>query len=139
MAAGDAMPPSHAAAYTRTRAATPTHLSLYIPPCPPSPLQHRLVLAEIALQKPHILLFDEPTNASDLEGVDSLAEAINAYQGGVIVISHDFRLLSQIIDGSKGGEIWIVDHGISKVRGHPFSRDGGCAHWSELRTPSCLV
>lgn len=37
-------------------------------------LKHRLVLAEIALQKPHILLFDEPTNASDLEGVDSLAQ-----------------------------------------------------------------
>ena len=45
-------------------------------------LKHRLVLAEISMNKPHILLFDEPTNASDLEGVDSLAEAINAYQGG---------------------------------------------------------
>ena len=80
-------------------------------------LKHRLVLAEIALNKPHILLFDEPTNASDLEGVDSLAEAIKAYDGGVIVISHDFRLLSQIIDSTKGGQIWIVDHGINKWPG----------------------
>ena len=36
---------------------------------------------------------------------------------GVVVISHDFRLLSQIIDGDKGGEIWIVDHGINKWDG----------------------
>ena len=70
-------------------------------------LKHRLVLAEIALSKPHILLLDEPTNASDLEGVDSLAEAINAYVGGVVVISHDWRLLSKIVSDTSGGQIWV--------------------------------
>lgn len=37
-------------------------------------LKTRLVFCEIALQKPHLLLFDEPTNAADMEMIDSMAE-----------------------------------------------------------------
>lgn len=70
-------------------------------------LKTRLVFCEISLQNPHLLLFDEPTNAADLEMIDSMAEAINAFNGGVVVISHDFRLLSKIAE-----EIWVVDHGL---------------------------
>ena len=70
-------------------------------------LKTRLVFCDISLQKPHLLLLDEPTNAADMEMIDSLAEAINAFNGGVMVISHDFRLLSKISE-----EIWEVDHGV---------------------------
>jgi ATP-binding cassette subfamily F protein 2 len=66
-------------------------------------LKTRLVFCEISLTNPHILLLDEPTNAADMEMIDSMAEAINAFQGGVVVISHDFRLLRQVAK-----EIWIV-------------------------------
>ena len=72
-------------------------------------LKTRLALCEIALNKPHLLLFDEPTNAADMEMIDSMAEAIRDFNGGVIVISHDFRLLQKVAD-----EIWIVDHGLNK-------------------------
>jgi ATPase subunit of ABC transporter with duplicated ATPase domains len=59
------------------------------------------------MRQPHLLLFDEPTNGADMEMIDSMAEAIRAFNGGVIVISHDFRLLSKVSD-----EIWVIDHGI---------------------------
>lgn len=70
-------------------------------------LKTRLAFAEIGLQKPHVLLLDEPTNAFDMEGIDALAAAINEFEGGVVLVSHDFRLLSQV-----AREIWVVDHGI---------------------------
>lgn len=70
-------------------------------------LKTRLVFCDIALCNPHLLLLDEPTNASDMEMIDSMAEAINNFNGGVVVISHDFRLLAKIAE-----EIWVVDHGL---------------------------
>lgn len=70
-------------------------------------LKTRLVFCEIALRMPHLLLLDEPTNAADMEMIDSMADAIRNFKGGVIVISHDFRLLQQVVK-----EIWIVDKGI---------------------------
>lgn len=70
-------------------------------------LKTRLVFCEISLQSPHLLLLDEPTNAADMEMIDSMAEAIRMFNGGVVVISHDFRLLSQVAD-----EIWVVDKGL---------------------------
>ena len=70
-------------------------------------LKTRLVFCEISMRMPHILLLDEPTNAADMEMIDSMAEAIRNFKGGVVVISHDFRLLQQVVK-----EIWIVDRGI---------------------------
>lgn len=79
-------------------------------------LKTRLVFCEISLRNPHVLLLDEPTNAADMEMIDSMAEAIRLFQGGVVVISHDFRLLQQVVE-----EIWIVDHGIKKWDGDILS------------------
>lgn len=79
-------------------------------------LKARLVFAEIAICKPHILLLDEPTNALDMQGIDALAAAINAFEGGVVLVSHDFRLLSQV-----AREIWVVDHGLTVWQGDIMS------------------
>lgn len=79
-------------------------------------LKARLVFAEIAMRKPHILLLDEPTNALDAMGIDALAEAINAFDGGVVLVSHDFRLLSQT-----AREIWVVENGVTIWRGDIMS------------------
>jgi len=64
----------------------------------------RIVFCELACKSPNVLLLDEPTNNLDIECIDALAEAINAYEGGVVLVSHDFRLIQQVTN-----EIWLCD------------------------------
>ena len=65
----------------------------------------RVVFAKMGREAPHIILLDEPTNHLDMESIDSLAEAINEFKGGVVLVSHDMRLISQVAE-----EIWICDN-----------------------------
>lgn len=51
------------------------------------------VFAQLAMEHPHILLLDEPTNHLDMASIDALARAIKEYEGGVVIVSHDFRTL----------------------------------------------
>jgi len=64
----------------------------------------RVVLAKMAKESPHMLFLDEPTNHLDIESIDSLAKAINEFKGGLMLVSHDMRLISQVAK-----EIWMVD------------------------------
>jgi len=72
-------------------------------------LKSRIVFAMMALSHPHLLLLDEPTNHLDMECIDSLAEAINKFNGGLVLVSHDFRLISQVAK-----EVWICDNNTIK-------------------------
>lgn len=76
-------------------------------------IKTRVVLAAIAYREPHMLLLDEPTNHLDMESIDALADAINGFNGGLILVSHDFRLISQVAN-----ELWIcTPNGINTFKG----------------------
>ena len=66
-------------------------------------LRNRVVFSQLAMEQPHILLLDEPTNHLDMSSIDALAQAIKEFEGGVVIVSHDFRLISQVAE-----ELWEV-------------------------------
>ena len=66
----------------------------------------RVAFAWLAKKNPHILLLDEPTNHIDIESIDALADAINRFDGGMVLVSHDMRLISQVAK-----EVWNVENG----------------------------
>ncbi|POO01153.1 Phosphonate C-P lyase system [Trema orientale] len=65
----------------------------------------RVIFAWLAFRQPHLLLLDEPTNHLDIETIDSLAEALNEWDGGLVLVSHDFRLINQVAE-----EIWVCEN-----------------------------
>jgi ATP-binding cassette, subfamily F, member 3 len=66
----------------------------------------RLVLALVAWHKPVLLLLDEPTNHLDLEMRHALTVALQAYDGAMILVSHDREMLANSVD-----EYWLLQDG----------------------------
>jgi len=58
----------------------------------------RLVLAMIVRAKPQLLILDEPTNHLDIEMREALAEALQAFDGALVVVAHDRHLLAATTD-----------------------------------------
>jgi ATP-binding cassette, subfamily F, member 3 len=66
----------------------------------------RLSLLLATIDSPHLLILDEPTNHLDMESREALVEALTAYTGAVILVSHDMHLLSLVAD-----RLWLVKDG----------------------------
>jgi len=60
----------------------------------------RVAFAMMGWLKPHILVLDEPTNHLDVETVDILARALNEFAGGIVLVSHDERLITSVCNGA---------------------------------------
>jgi ATP-binding cassette subfamily F protein 3 len=66
----------------------------------------RLLMGLATFAGPHLLIMDEPTNHLDIDSRAALIEAINEYQGAVILVSHDRYLLEACAD-----RLWLVADG----------------------------
>ena len=70
----------------------------------------RLLFACMTINEPALLILDEPTNHLDIQGREALIDALNAYQGGVIMIAHDLNFLELTAE-----QLWLVKDGTCRV------------------------
>ncbi|WP_142848601.1 ABC-F family ATP-binding cassette domain-containing protein [Telmatospirillum sp. J64-1] len=66
----------------------------------------RLLFALMSRNAPHLMILDEPTNHLDIDSREALVQALNAYEGAVVLISHDPHLIELAAD-----RLWLVDSG----------------------------
>lgn len=71
----------------------------------------RLLFAIMSFDAPHILLLDEPTNHLDIDAREALVQALNNFEGAIVIVSHDPNMVERVAD-----RLWVV-------------RDGGCHHF----------
>merc|ERR1712127_18135 len=72
----------------------------------------KVVLAAAMWNQPHILILDEPTNYLDRESLGALAGAIETFDGGVVMITHNNEFCSQLCP-----ETWVMDAGHLETKG----------------------
>ena len=73
----------------------------------------RLLLNMVAMEAPHLLILDEPTNHLDIDSRRALLDALNDYEGAVILITHDRSLMELVAD-----RLWLAaDGGIEPFDG----------------------
>jgi ATP-binding cassette subfamily F protein 3 len=73
----------------------------------------RVALAKTIVSKANVLLLDEPTNHLDIHSVELLADALNKYEGSIILVSHDRYFISKVAN-----KIWeIIDHEVKEFKG----------------------
>ncbi|MES1972456.1 MAG: ABC-F family ATP-binding cassette domain-containing protein [Pseudomonadota bacterium] len=68
----------------------------------------RLALALITRDAPHMLILDEPTNHLDVDAREALVQALNAYEGAVVIVSHDRHMIELTAD-----RLVLVDGGVA--------------------------
>ena len=66
----------------------------------------RLLFALMCMDSPQLIILDEPTNHLDIDSRESLVRAINAFEGAIILITHDPHLVDMVAD-----RLWLVRNG----------------------------
>jgi len=78
----------------------------------------KVVIAAAMWQNPHLLILDEPTNYLDRDGLGALTMAIEAYEGGVIIISHNREFANAVSQ-----EKWIMEQGRLRREGESIAKE----------------
>lgn len=63
----------------------------------------RLLFAYMSFDAPHLLVLDEPTNHLDIDAREALVNALNAYEGAIVIVSHDPTMVERVAD-----RLWVV-------------------------------
>jgi ATP-binding cassette subfamily F protein 3 len=90
----------------------------------------RLALALITRDAPHLLILDEPTNHLDVDAREALVQALNAYSGAVVVVSHDRHMLELTADRLilvDGGTARDFEGSLEDYASYVLQRDAGSA------------
>jgi ATP-binding cassette subfamily F protein 3 len=66
----------------------------------------RLLFAFMSFDAPHMLLLDEPTNHLDIDAREALVNALNDYEGAIVIVSHDPTMVERVAD-----RLWLVKDG----------------------------
>jgi ATP-binding cassette subfamily F protein 3 len=70
----------------------------------------RLTLALLVARRPNLLLLDEPTNHLDIDMREALTVALQSFEGGMVIVSHDRHLIKTVADS-----LWVVTGGKLEV------------------------
>ncbi|KAG1937616.1 ATP-binding cassette sub-family F member 3 [Pimephales promelas] len=81
----------------------------------------RVAFAQMTMPCPNFYILDEPTNHLDMETIEALAKALNVFKGGVVLVSHDERLIRMVCK-----ELWVCEAG----RVHRI--DGGFDEYKDI-------
>jgi ATP-binding cassette subfamily F protein 3 len=81
----------------------------------------RVALAMLMLSRANLLVLDEPTNHLDVESIEALEDAIDSYDGTVVLVSHDRELLRALTT-----KVWVLHEK------HITEFDAGFAEWEEV-------
>ncbi|XP_019723436.1 ATP-binding cassette sub-family F member 3 isoform X2 [Hippocampus comes] len=90
----------------------------------------RVAFAQMTMPCPNFYILDEPTNHLDMETIEALATALNKFKGGVILVSHDERLIRLVCKElwvCEGGRVCRLDGGFDQYRDalhEQFKREG---------------
>ncbi|KAM6933371.1 ATP-binding cassette sub-family F member 3-like [Xenentodon cancila] len=79
----------------------------------------RVAFAQMTMPCPNFYILDEPTNHLDMETIEALAKALNKFRGGVILVSHDERLIRLVCKElwvCEGGRVGRIDGGFDEYR-----------------------
>jgi ATPase subunit of ABC transporter with duplicated ATPase domains len=85
----------------------------------------RLLFVGLTLARYSLLMLDEPTNHLDMEGKEALAETLQSFAGGVLLVSHDRHLMQQSCN-----RFWLIENGVLEEW-----HDADAA-WERLREPA---
>ncbi|KAM6969817.1 ATP-binding cassette sub-family F member 3 [Aplochiton taeniatus] len=73
----------------------------------------RVAFAQMTMPCPNFYILDEPTNHLDMETIEALAKALNKFKGGVVLVSHDERLIRLVCK-----ELWVCEGGnVRRIEG----------------------
>jgi ATP-binding cassette subfamily F protein 3 len=87
----------------------------------------RVALAKTIISKANFLMLDEPTNHLDIHSVELLIEALNKYEGSLILVSHDRYFVSKVAN-----TIWEIDD--HKIKSYPMGYEEW-VEWKERQKP----